>query len=181
MTNISGIGATQGGSGVIGGAADSALGGLDGDAFLQLLVAQLRFQNPMDPGDPSDLMLQTAQLTQLENTQQMVALQRQELGLQEATMAAGLVGKDVTGTDADGAEVTGVVDTVRWTTAGPVLDIGGTEVALGDVTEIRHVEPAPVEVSLPDGWAPPSGDDTTETGGDGTGSSDSDEPTGDAA
>lgn len=124
--------------GVIGGAAESALGGLGGDAFLKLLVAQLRYQNPLEPADQSELMLQTAQLTQLENIQQMVALQRRDLGMQEATMAAGLIGSDVTADLPGGGQVTGPVDGVRYTAAGPVLEVAGAEVELGAVTEIRR-------------------------------------------
>lgn len=125
-------------AGVIGGAADTALGGLGGDAFLKLLVAQLRYQNPLEPQDQSQLMLQTAQLTQLENIQQMVTLQRRDLGMQEATMAAGLVGSDVTAALPGGGEVSGPVDGVRYTAAGPVLEVAGAEVTLGAVTEIRR-------------------------------------------
>lgn len=119
------------------GSATSALGGMDSEAFLKLMVAQLRYQNPMEPSDPGDMMLQTAQFTQLETMQELVSLQRRDLGLQEAVMAAGLVGDRVTAVEPDGTEVSGIVEGVRYTTAGPVLDLGGTEVALGQVTEIR--------------------------------------------
>jgi flagellar basal-body rod modification protein FlgD len=120
------------------GNATSSLGGLDSEAFLKLMVAQLRYQNPMEPSDPGDMMLQTAQFTQLESMQELVALQRRDLGLQEAVMAAGLVGDQVTALGPDGTEVTGTVEGVRYTSAGPVLDLGSTEVALGQVTEIRR-------------------------------------------
>lgn len=146
MTTIDAMTAAGATSGPMGGAAESALGGLGGDAFLQLLVTQMRFQNPMDPSDPSDLMLQTAQLTQLENVQQLVALQRRDLGMQEATMAAGLLGSEVTGDGPEGA-ISGVVDAVRYTAAGPVLEVGGTELAMSDVTEVRQPSPPPGQTS----------------------------------
>lgn len=125
------------------GAAASPLGGLDSEAFLKLMVAQLRYQNPMEPSDPGQMMLQTAQFTQLETLQEMVKLQRRDLGLQEAVMAAGLIGDEVSAVQPDGSEISGTVHGVRYTTAGPVLDLGnGTEAALGEVTEIRRA-PAP--------------------------------------
>lgn len=120
------------------GAASSALGGLDSEAFMKLMVAQLRFQNPMEPSDPGDMMLQTAQFTQVEALQELVKLQQRDLGLQEAVMAAGLVGDEVTAVQPDGSTVSGTVQGVRYTTAGPILDLDGTEAALGQVTEIRR-------------------------------------------
>lgn len=137
MTTIAAVSAPP--AGVIS-QASSSLGGMDGDAFLKLLVAQLRYQNPLAPSDPTDLMLQTAQLTQLENVQQMVALQRRDLVLQEAVIAAGLVGHEVTASPSGSFDdlITGVVDRVRFTDLGPVLDIGGVEVGLGDLSEIRR-------------------------------------------
>jgi flagellar basal-body rod modification protein FlgD len=131
--------ATVGGAGAAGPLASaSALGGLDSEAFLKLMVAQLRYQNPMEPSDPGDMMLQTAQFTQLETMQQLVTLQQRDLGLQEAVMAAGLVGNQVTALRPDGTTTTGTVEGVRYTALGPVLDLGGSEVALGDVTEVRR-------------------------------------------
>lgn len=140
MTAPYGIGAvgTQAATGGYGAAGSSALGGMDSEAFLKLLVAQMRYQNPLSPSDPSDMMLQTAQLTQLETIQQLATLQRRDLGLQEAVLAAGMVGSEISAPAADGTTVTGTVDGVRYTVAGPVLDVGGTDVPLGDVTEVRR-------------------------------------------
>lgn len=41
---------------------------LDKDAFLQLLVAQMRYQDPMNPGDSTEYMSQLAQYSSLEAT-----------------------------------------------------------------------------------------------------------------
>jgi flagellar basal-body rod modification protein FlgD len=128
------------------GSASSSLGGLDSEAFLKLMVAQLRYQNPMEPSDPGQMMLQTAQFTQLESMQELVRLQQRDLGLQEAVMAAGLIGDEVTVVGVDGALTTGTVLGVRYTTAGPVLDLGDTEAGLGQVTEIRRA-PAPTSTA----------------------------------
>ena len=135
---IGGIGAAQ--SAGLHGSVDSAmsaLGGLDSEGFLNLLVAQLRYQNPMEPSDPSALMNQTSQLAQLDATQQLLGLQQRELGMQQAVTAAGMLGTTVTATDADGQPVEGVVDQVRYTALGPVLGIGGVEFTLASISELR--------------------------------------------
>jgi len=134
------IGAIDPGSTGLHGSVDNAmnaLGGMDSEGFLQLLVAQLQYQSPLDPKDPGDLMTQTAALAQLDATQQMLAVQQRDLGLQQAVMASGLIGREVTATDADGLALEGVVDAVRYTPSGPALSVGGREVLLDSVTEVR--------------------------------------------
>lgn len=61
---------------------------LDKDAFLQLLVAQMKYQDPLEPTDNTEYISQLATFSQLEEMQNMTAssnLQR----------ASGLVGNEV--------------------------------------------------------------------------------------
>ncbi len=51
------------------GAADSSASTQDHDMFLQLLVAQLKYQDPMNPTDSTEFMSQNAQFTSLEKMQ----------------------------------------------------------------------------------------------------------------
>src|SRR6266705_6063419 len=44
---------------------------LDKDAFLKLLVAQLKYQDPDKPADPTAFMAQTAQFTMIEKLDAM--------------------------------------------------------------------------------------------------------------
>ena len=113
--------------------AAGGLGALGGEAFLNLMVTQLRYQNPMAPSDPSAMMQQTATFTQVETMQKLAALQQQMLGLQRATMAADMVGKEVTVRAPGGEDVTGMVDGVRFTETGPMLRIGDKDFAVESV------------------------------------------------
>ncbi len=59
-------------------------GGVDKNMFLQLLVAQLRNQDPMNPSDGTQFVAQLAQFQQLEqtvNTGQDITAIRQDLDL----------------------------------------------------------------------------------------------------
>lgn len=115
----------------------SALGGLDSDAFMQLMIAQMRYQDPMSPSDPSAMMQQTSVLAQTEMIQQLTQVQQQVLGLQQASMATDLVGTEVSALRSDGTTLTGEVEAVRFTATGPSLVINGEEVALQATSELR--------------------------------------------
>lgn len=115
----------------------SALGGMGSDAFLQLMIAQMRYQDPLAPSDPGAMMQQTSVLAQTEMIQQLVQAQQQLLGMQQAAIATDLVGTEVTAQRPDGTSVTGVVDAVRFTEAGPTLVVGGEEFFLGATSELR--------------------------------------------
>lgn len=127
----------------------SALGGMDSEGFLNLLVAQLKYQNPMEPTDPGDLMTQTAVLAQLDATQQLLQIQQRTFGMQQAVAASGLLGTEVTGVGGDGSPVSGVVEAVRYTALGPMLRVAGEELALGAITEQRQTGLAPPAAAAP--------------------------------
>jgi len=116
----------------------SALGGLDGNAFLKLMIAQLKYQNPFQPMDTTAMMQQTSALTSVQTLQDLSALQKTMLGMQEAATANGFIGKQVTATDASGATLTGVVANVTYTAQGPLLNVGGTNVPIAYITQAAN-------------------------------------------
>ena len=118
-------------------------GVLDKDSFLKLLVAQLKYQDPMAPSDPAAMMQQSSQMAMVERLQELQEATASLLSSEKASGAAALIGRKVTWTDpATGAEASGVVGSVRLGTAGPQLVIGDTEVAYDSVTSVAEA-PAP--------------------------------------
>lgn len=115
-----------------------ALGDLGSDAFLKLLVAQLRYQDPMAPADGAAMLQQTAQFTQVETMKQLAATQQLLMGLQQTALASDLIGAEVSATTTDGRDVTGTVDGVRFTDVGPLLLIGDDAVPFDQAREIRR-------------------------------------------
>lgn len=114
---------------------DSALG--SPDMFMKLLVAQLKYQNPMSPTDSNQQMSQMAVFAQVEKLGQLVAAQKTSQAWQEKLSAESLVGKQVTGTATDHTDHTGLVTGVTFGVGGPELTLadGGT-LAIGDVTQV---------------------------------------------
>lgn len=114
----------------------STTNSVDKDTFLQLLVAQLRYQDPTNPADTSQMMAQTAQFSALEQMQAVAEQTSQLLAAQVAFGASSLVGRTVTYPDSSGAEVTGVVDAVRFEATGPILVVDGADVTVGSVLSV---------------------------------------------
>ncbi len=71
---------------------------LDRDAFLNLLVTQLRHQDPLDPMENTEFIAQLAQFSSLEQMQNVsTGIQDLSVLMQSVnnSMATGLIGKDV--------------------------------------------------------------------------------------
>jgi flagellar basal-body rod modification protein FlgD len=108
----------------------------DKDMFLQLLVAQMKYQDPSNPADSSEFLAQTAQFTALEKMQEVADQTSQLVALQVAFGASSMVGRTVTYPAADGTISTGVVDSVQFGATGPVLKVDGNDVFLAQVQSV---------------------------------------------
>ena len=112
----------------------SATSGLDSDAFLKVLVEQLRQQDPTSPSDPGQFVAQISSLTQVEQTVQANAKLdgiRAAVGM---SGGAAMIGHSVS--SADGL-VSGIVHSINNTTSGLMLDLGnGRQLALSDVAHM---------------------------------------------
>ncbi|MGB9804764.1 MAG: flagellar hook capping FlgD N-terminal domain-containing protein [Desulfofundulus sp.] len=110
---------------------------LDKDAFLQVLVAQLRYQNPMSPMDQDQFMSQMTQITALEQIMNLNKSMETLLQTEELSLAANLVGKQVTVVGQDGRDVEGSVEKLIINENGIKVVINGTPYDYDTVKEIR--------------------------------------------
>ena len=148
------------------GAITSTSTSADKDMFLQLLVAQMRYQDPTNPTDSSEFLAQTAQFTALEKMQEVADQTAQLVALQVAFGASSMVGRTVSYTGADGLTTSGAVASVRFEATGPVLQVDGVDVPLAAVVTVAHgpaVPTAPVTGADPgtSSDAPPEQPDTS--------------------
>lgn len=116
----------------------SALGRQD---FLQLLVTQLRNQDPMDPQNDREFLAQMAQLSALEATQQMSARLDDTLAAQRQGQALQAIGREIDYTDAAGALRQGTVSAALLHETEPLLLVDGQQVALSAVRTVRDKKP----------------------------------------
>lgn len=114
--------------------------GMDKDAFLQLLVAQMKYQDPLEPTSNTEYISQYAQFSQVEQMQSMSA----SMDLQRASE---LVGKEVyvktTTTGGETKYVQGKVDYVVYENGKAFLAIDESLYSLDDLDTVT--DPAYME------------------------------------
>ena len=110
---------------------------MDGEMFLQLLVAQLRAQDPSSPMDTNAMMTQTAQLASMEQLTTMSNTSQESFSLQMRVAASSLIGKEVTYIDAAGKEQKGIASSVSFAEAVPMVTVGDKSVRLDAIAGIN--------------------------------------------
>ncbi|MCK1736066.1 flagellar hook assembly protein FlgD [Bradyrhizobium sp. 138] len=106
--------------------------GVDYNTFLQLLIAQMKNQDPTNPMETSEYMSQFAQLSTVEQAMQTNAKLDALLSSQSLSQANGLIGKTVSFTDSTGATFSGKVVSVSINSDGSIATLqDGTKVAVG--------------------------------------------------
>jgi flagellar basal-body rod modification protein FlgD len=91
--------------------------------FLQLMLVQLKNQDPTDPYD-SDKMMQTqAQLAELEQMQNLNTNLVSLMAMENVTQASGMLGKQVAGTNAEGIDVAGTVMGIEFNNGNPIFNV----------------------------------------------------------
>lgn len=107
---------------------------LDKEAFLQLLVTQMKYQDPLEPTSNTEYIAQLATFSQLEATQNLQSSYEQN-------QASSLVGKPVimqttSSSTGDSYYSAGYVDAVVMSNGEPYLYINGSYYALDDLNTV---------------------------------------------
>ena len=134
----------------------------DSDTFLTLLVAQMRYQNPLEPMKGTEFIAQSAQLATVEALQAIQSAQTSAQTWTRMSSAQQMLGTRVEAVDGDGNPVTGIAAGVTATTAGPQLTLltstGKVQVSLDSVRSSVYLAAGA-----------PAGGSTGATGGPTTG------------
>lgn len=119
------------------------------DAFLQLLMTQLKYQDPTNPMNNQEFLAQQAQFTQLTELQELneniTKTNSQLLATNELTQASSMIGREVEALDPTDSskKVKGVVSEVRFDEEGIKIVIGNegesqVMVSSGSITSIKQ-------------------------------------------
>ena len=107
--------------------------GMDKDAFLQLLVAQMKYQDPLEPTSNTEYIAQYATFSQVEQMQNMAATM--ELS-RAASMAGKLVTVETTDSSGDTKQIQGVVEYVVYENNKAYVSIDGETYSIDDVVAV---------------------------------------------
>lgn len=109
---------------------------MDSEMFMQLLVSQLKNQDPSSPMDTNAMIGQTTQLAMMEQITNQTTTANEGFSLQMRIAASNMVGREVSYTGADGKPVTGTATSVSFADAVPKVTVAGKEVALDLISGI---------------------------------------------
>jgi flagellar basal-body rod modification protein FlgD len=113
------------------------------DTFLKLLVAQLKYQNPLQPQDGSEFLAQTAQFTMVEKLSSLESESKSSLAANQMLAATSMIGHEVKYKDNDGNDQTGVVTSVKVTSNGPLMHIGDNDISYNAIEEVHSIPTTP--------------------------------------
>jgi flagellar basal-body rod modification protein FlgD len=143
LSGIGGVDAYSAGTAATSAAAkpkDATADKLGSDVFLNLLVAQLKYQDPTNPADSTQFLAQTAQFQMVEKLEQLTKMTTEMNRIQHAVEATALLGKQVSYT-VDGEEKTGVVTSTHLNADGATVRVGDKDVPLDAVQQISTPTP----------------------------------------
>jgi flagellar basal-body rod modification protein FlgD len=110
---------------------------MDSQVFMKLLVTQLQNQDPSSPMDTNQMISQQTQLAMMEQITNQTTTGNENFSLQMRIAAAGMVGKQVSYTDAStGLPVTGTATSVSYADSVPTVTVNGKEVDLDVISGI---------------------------------------------
>jgi flagellar basal-body rod modification protein FlgD len=118
------------------GSSVGAAAGMGKDDFMQLLMAQLKNQDPMKPMDDKEFITQLAQFSSLEAAEKMTAQMEELTGSQMLVQAATLIGKNVSAKLTTGEVVTGQISQVKMVDGKPVAVVNGKDIDTSLITQI---------------------------------------------
>ncbi len=128
-----------------GSATDAVRNELGKDVFLQLLVLQMQNQDPLSPLENTEMVAQLAQFSALEaatNLNEQFEAFSGNIDQLNFISGAQLLGKTVTGVDADGEVQTGTVDSIHLDGSLVVLTVNGKFMPMSGILSIVPTPPA---------------------------------------
>jgi flagellar basal-body rod modification protein FlgD len=116
--------------------ASNGLDNIDISQFLQMMLAELQNQDPLNPMQNSQIMQELGQMQQITASNKLTTtLDGVALG-QSLSNATSLIGKRIDGIDDNGDPATGVVQKVSVANSVTKLHVGAQIVSLSNVQDI---------------------------------------------
>ncbi len=108
------------------------------DAFMMILLAQLKNQNPLEPMQDKDMMAQMTQLNSLQELKKIESSLEQMAGASSAGYAASLIGKVVKANLENGDQVEGTVTDMVFDSGKYLLKVGKNTIPLSSIVSVSQ-------------------------------------------
>ena len=106
------------------------------DAFLKLLVAQMKYQDPMSPSDNQQFIQEQATFSTVEALNDLKSTMTAMQASDQFAQGVALIGKNVTYVDAKGNIGSGAVSAVSNVSGSLALNVGGLAVDASSVVQV---------------------------------------------
>jgi len=103
------------------------------DQFLQLLVAQMKSQDPLEPTSNQEFLGQLAQFSTLSGIETMNANFSQLMSLQDITQGSSLIGKQVAYTNASNQTANGTVNSISVSNGQLQIQVGAESITVDKI------------------------------------------------
>ncbi|WP_134059343.1 flagellar hook assembly protein FlgD [Rheinheimera aquimaris] len=110
------------------------------EEFIKLFLAQLNYQDPLEPVDNSEFLAQLAQFSSLEQSRQMNDNIVGLLSMNSSNQALTLLGKSVQVTTQTGASFTGTVQAVSYSAGAPSLTVRNADGSFIDRITLSQIK-----------------------------------------
>ncbi|GAB4452952.1 MAG: flagellar hook assembly protein FlgD [Anaerolineae bacterium] len=137
VSGVSATNSTNGSKNSVPKATDAAIS-LGEDAFMKLLLAQMRNQDPLKPMEDKDFIAQLAQFNSLNQLTQMSKTLDELVKSQSLSQGSALIGKTVSGLSSDGSVITGVVSALQMSGGSVTLEVDGKQIPLNNVHSVQQ-------------------------------------------
>lgn len=107
---------------------------MDGEMFMNLLVTQMKNQDPASPMDTNQMVTQSVNLAMMESLTEISKTGQTAATLQMQNTAAGLLGQNLTYADAAGNQATGKASAVSFTGGQAQITIDGVKIPLASIS-----------------------------------------------
>jgi flagellar basal-body rod modification protein FlgD len=123
---------------------------MDQSDYLQLMMAQMQNQDPMEPQGTQEMMAQMTQLSSTQALSELTTTMKGTAAMQNITNAASMIGKAVYGKDSTGADLEGSVKSAVVRDSVTYLDIddGSSSGALMKLSDVLMVQDKSILSSL---------------------------------
>jgi len=106
------------------------------DAFMKLLLTQLKYQDPLSPMDDRDFIAQLAQFSSLSEMRELNEAVTQMATVQALASAAAFIGKIVSGISEAGEPVSGIAEAALLREGTVYVRVDGEDLPISTIQEV---------------------------------------------